>query len=164
MKHASHYLNPRDSAERKTEQTSQLEVDKNQPQTERLLEELAGDGVSVERPKTRGECPTKRPCPFVSCQYHLYLDVTDHGSIKFNFHGRQPWELNESCALDIAEEHPEGKPLSHIGTHFGLTRERIRQIEVTALDKMRDEHDLEELKHMFQPDDKETADPCDHLN
>lgn len=165
MKRASHYLDPRDHAARKTLQTSQKEVDNHQPETERVIDQLQQEGVTTERPKTRGECPTKRPCPFVSCQYHLYLDVTDHGSIKYNFHGRAPWELNESCALDIAEEHPDGKPLSHIGKHFGLTRERIRQIEVAALKKIRKEYDLDDLQNLLRPsDDKEKLQSWDdHL-
>ena len=32
--------------------------------------------ADVERPKTRGECENgQRPCPFVSCKWHLYLNV-----------------------------------------------------------------------------------------
>src|SRR5688572_696068 len=43
--------------------------------------------VDVLRPATRGECKEEaRPCPWVSCKYHLYLDVNpETGSIKLNF-------------------------------------------------------------------------------
>ena len=56
------------------------------------------------RPKVRSECENgERPCPFVSCKYHLYLDVNpETGSIKLNFPDSEVWELEETCALDVA--------------------------------------------------------------
>lgn len=36
----------------------------------------AGGDAPYERPRTRGECRDGfRPCPFVACKYHLYLDI-----------------------------------------------------------------------------------------
>src|SRR3984957_9957175 len=33
--------------------------------------------VDVERPQTRADCASgERPCPFVSCKHHLFLDVS----------------------------------------------------------------------------------------
>src|SRR5689334_13616880 len=60
----------------------------------------------VERPKTRGECAnTIRPCPFVSCSHHLYLDVNpETGAIKFNFPKLEVWEMPETCCLDVADK------------------------------------------------------------
>ena len=46
---------------------------------------------------------SERPCPYVSCKHHLYLDVTEFGGIKLNFPGLEVWELEETCALDVAE-------------------------------------------------------------
>src|SRR5690606_7767913 len=42
---------------------------------------------SYWRPTSRGECANvARPCPYVSCKYHLYIDVNPStGSIKVNF-------------------------------------------------------------------------------
>jgi len=39
------------------------------------------------RPRTRADCKdAPRPCPFVSCKHHLYLDVSPRtGAIKMNF-------------------------------------------------------------------------------
>ncbi|NUQ78861.1 MAG: hypothetical protein HUU21_35500, partial [Polyangiaceae bacterium] len=39
------------------------------------------------KPRARGECVDgPRPCPYVSCQHHLYLDVSPRtGAIKLNF-------------------------------------------------------------------------------
>ena len=57
------------------------------------------------RPQTRAECEGgARPCPYVSCVHHLYLDVSEQtGAIKMNFPDLEPWELTESCALDVAD-------------------------------------------------------------
>src|SRR5438094_1997367 len=57
------------------------------------------------RPRTRAECRGgQRPCPWVACKHHLYLDINPKtGSIKLNFPDLEPWELQQSCALDIAD-------------------------------------------------------------
>jgi len=57
------------------------------------------------KPKTRAECADgARPCPYVSCKYHLYIDVSPRtGAIKLNFPDLEVWELPESCALDVAD-------------------------------------------------------------
>ena len=57
------------------------------------------------RPTTRAECKDmERPCPYVSCKYHLYIDVHPvRGSIKLNFPDLEVWEMTETCALDVAD-------------------------------------------------------------
>lgn len=99
----------------------------------------------VERPKTRGECQHgARPCPFVSCKYHLYLDVSPRsGSIKLNFPDLEVWEMGESCALDVAER--EGITLEEVGEKMNLTRERSRQLQSAALAKLKD-RDMDDWK------------------
>ena len=86
-----------------------------------------------ERPRTRAECrDMPRPCPYVSCKHHLYLDVNPHtGSIKLNFPDLEPWELAHTCALDVADE--GSRTLEEIGEITNLTRERVRQVEVRGL-------------------------------
>ena len=93
---------------------------------------------TVERPMARNDCrDAERPCPFVSCKYHLYLDVNpETGSIKLNFPDLEVWELEETCALDVAER--GGITLEEVGEILNLTRERIRQVEVKGLDKLRE--------------------------
>jgi hypothetical protein len=94
--------------------------------------------VDYDRPQTRAECrDDKRPCLYVSCRYHLYLDVNPvTGSIKLNFPDKEVWELEETCALDVAER--GGITLEEVGEIMNLTRERIRQVEVSGLEKLRD--------------------------
>ena len=89
--------------------------------------------ADVERPHTRGECrEAARPCPWVACKHHLYLDINPRtGSIKLNFPDLEPWELAHTCALDVAES--GGRTLEEIGTITNLTRERVRQVEVRGL-------------------------------
>src|SRR5689334_22961695 len=55
--------------------------------------------AGIERPRTRAECgDVPRPCPFVSCKHHLYLDVSRRtGSIKLNFPDLEVWEMTTSC-------------------------------------------------------------------
>jgi len=88
------------------------------------------------KPRTRAECANGvRPCPFISCKHHLYIDVSARtGAIKLNFPDLEVWEMNESCALDVADR--GGTTLEDVGAIMNLTRERIRQLEVKALAKL----------------------------
>src|SRR5439155_26727050 len=98
------------------------------------------------KPRTRAECVDgPRPCPFVSCQHHLYLDVSARtGAIKLNFPDLEVWEMNETCALDIADR--GGTTLEDVGAIMNLTRERIRQVEVKALAKLEALKDMSALR------------------
>lgn len=88
--------------------------------------------IDHERPRTRAECADgPRPCPYVSCQYHLFLDVAENGNIKLNFPDIEPDQLAHSCSLDVADR--GGATLEEVAALMNLTRERIRQIEVLAL-------------------------------
>jgi len=94
-------------------------------------------------PATRAECRDgPRPCPVLRCKWHTFLDVTEEGTIKFNFphllaaDGTPDLDgLAESCVLDVAERGPS--TLEEIGALLSLTRERIRQVEVDAMTHLR---------------------------
>lgn len=102
------------------------------------LGELLVHPAGVERPVVRGDCEEDpgRPCPWVSCPHHLYLDVNpETGAIKLNFPHLEVWEMRESCSLDVADR--GGITLEEVGAIANLTRERIRQIEVRGLTKIK---------------------------
>ncbi|HET9931860.1 MAG TPA: sigma factor-like helix-turn-helix DNA-binding protein [Polyangiaceae bacterium] len=98
------------------------------------------------KPRTRAECAEgPRPCPFVSCKHHLYIDVSPRtGAIKLNFPDLEVWDLGESCALDVADR--GGTTLEDVGAIMNLTRERIRQVEVKALAKLEALRDMMALR------------------
>jgi hypothetical protein len=98
------------------------------------------------KPHTRVECVDgARPCPYVSCQHHLYLDVSARtGAIKLNFPDLEVWDMNETCALDVADR--GGTTLEDVGAIMNLTRERIRQVEVKALAKLEALRDMASLR------------------
>jgi hypothetical protein len=93
--------------------------------------------IEAARPRSRADCAQgARPCMFISCKHHLYLDVNPAtGSIKLNFPDKEVWELDETCALDVADR--GGITLEEVGTIMNLTRERIRQVETRGLLKLR---------------------------
>ncbi len=105
------------------------------------------------RPKLRSECINNgvRPCPFVSCAHHLFLDVRKVqrvvrsrkipreavDTIRINFPVFSPLDLEFSCSLDEVREFPDGMTLEEMGQRMNLTRERVRQLEVAVLEKIR---------------------------
>lgn len=108
---------------------------------------LYPDVEDVVKPKTRAECATagERPCPFVSCKHHLYLDVSARtGAIKLNFPDLEVWEMTETCALDVADR--GGTTLEEVGAIMNLTRERIRQVEVKGLAKLQALREMSALR------------------
>ncbi|WP_041453522.1 sigma factor-like helix-turn-helix DNA-binding protein [Anaeromyxobacter dehalogenans] len=102
------------------------------PELDEVMKEM-----EARRPRSRAECANgPRPCMFISCKHHLYLDVNPStGSIKLNFPDREVWELGETCALDVADR--GGITLEEVGSIMNLTRERIRQVETRGLLKLR---------------------------
>ncbi len=81
----------------------------------------------------------------MSCQHHLFLDVSARtGAIKLNFPDLEVWDMNESCALDVADR--GGTTLEDVGAIMNLTRERIRQVEVKALAKLHALNDMMDLR------------------
>lgn len=110
-----------------------------------VAEHKFGEG----KPETLGECESlglggATPCPYVSCAYHLFLDVSeDTGSIKLNFPPRDESEealeealrsMPSTCAFAAIDR--GDLTLEATGEAYNITRERTRQIEGRALAKV----------------------------
>ena len=107
------------------------------PEDELLLieGELPHEAELPPRPTRRSECAgTPRPCPWVMCRHHLYLDVRNDGVVRLNFPGGVETMLS-TCALDLADDGP--RTLDQVATLMGMSRERVRQLEERALVKLR---------------------------
>ena|SRR5882757_525715 len=43
-----------------------------------------GEDDAPTRPQTRADCAQQpRPCPWISCRYHLLLDVSENGQLRY---------------------------------------------------------------------------------
>ena len=88
--------------------------------------------LGTPRPRTRGDCATvPRPCPYVGCHHNLWSEVCIRGRYV------PPWEMPPdcSCALDVADM--GGLTMEEVGTVLGVTRERVRQIELKLRRQLR---------------------------
>lgn len=102
------------------------------------LRVLNGDGDAIEIrdgvPRTRAECKNgPRPCPYIRCQYHLWLDTYDEHWNSPTGKPQRPSKLRPrwlespmppSCALDIADQ----------------TRESGRVLEYSKIGKLMAKH------------------------
>ena len=109
-----------------------------------LGEQLCLDTLLIPRPKVRGDCMrSPRPCPFVSCRHHLYLDVLPEGEVRFNFPLKESWELEHTCSLDIADDNDAHAnstgetALLRVGTLLNVPGEVVREIEGPAIAKLK---------------------------
>jgi hypothetical protein len=110
-----------------------------------------------QRPRTRAECGEERPCPYVSCEYHLYLDIARRRDrIRLNFPDLDVEDMAETCALDLAERGGEpgsgqgiGLTLDTIAACMNLTSETVRKIEIRARGKLRRLSKVTELGREF---------------
>jgi hypothetical protein len=86
-----------------------------------------------------------RPCPWVSCKFNTWAEITRFGSIKVIRKNLRPWDIDpkKSCILDTIDDHKGGEiTLDKIGSILNITRERVRQIEFNGLQKMSDDGPL----------------------
>lgn len=101
------------------------------------------------RPRTRADCAgVPRPCPFVGCRWHLFLDVRRSGSLLLNFPGLDPSQLppRQSCVLDVIADAPAGLPRKALGRLLGIGKDRVRQLELEALARLRADLGEEQLR------------------
>jgi hypothetical protein len=91
--------------------------------------------AGIARPRTFGQCQPG-PCPWVSCRYHLYLDVDQvTGALKLVFPHLEVWQLAETCALRAAAR--GGLSLEQVGRLTNRSQEGVSKIEEPALAKIR---------------------------
>lgn len=79
-----------------------------------------------------------RPCIRASCRWHLLLEISARGRVKVNFPEALDGDFDamaDTCALDIVDR--GGASLEGVGRAMNITRERVRQIEEQAMNKMR---------------------------
>lgn len=92
----------------------------------------------VLRPQTRADClpggiNAARPCPFVSCRYHLAVHVDGPDLIVVT---EDPATLPQSCTLDVADvtdDSGRAVLLRDLEPYFGVTRENVRRLQMTAI-------------------------------
>lgn len=95
--------------------------------------------LEAARPKTRADCKdSPRPCPWVSCRYHLYLEVSANGWLKLMFPHLEVEDMKESCALDVADRAADdGLTLEQLGLTLNISLEGARQVELDVLAELR---------------------------
>ena len=112
----------------------------------------------IERPQTRAECiDGPRPCPWISCRYHLLIDVKPSGAVIANVkepgqyghrtisrHTRRPIDdqnlddqllermetMSDTCALDVAER--GGASHKEVGELLGIRKQSVLRIQASA--------------------------------
>jgi hypothetical protein len=80
------------------------------------------------KPITRADCiDGPRPCPWLKCRYNLLNEAHQtNGKHKVDLAG-------ETCYLDIVDDSPGGMTLDRVARLEGVTKERVRQLEIKAL-------------------------------
>lgn len=111
------------------------------------------------RPRTRGDCVGgPRPCPWAACRFSLILEVhPSSGHLKVTIDPEQLELAPETCSLDVADRSAAGEEvtLDQVGRLLGgVTRERVRQIEASALRKLQRKpgRELAKLRSMAEPE------------
>lgn len=105
-------------------------------------------------PGGRDQCATgQRPCQYVRCKYHLWLqldqdragrphhgkrapttlrDVWTETNRYPRWHVRPDCQLPPSCALDFVRDNPDGVTSAELGIALGIGEERARQLAEAA--------------------------------
>jgi hypothetical protein len=89
-----------------------------------------------QAPKTRAECiEGHRPCPFTTCRHHMIRAISADRILKMTLD--EVNEMTSTCVLDVTAANPDGLTLEAIGSHLGVTKETVRNIELRALNILR---------------------------
>jgi len=95
----------------------------------------------TRRPSTRGSCPLSRPCPWLSCRYHLgveyWRDSVRGERLKLLRPEVERGDLStcpSTCALDLVDAGPMGLPA--IARLYGTSKNAVHRILHVALEKV----------------------------
>lgn len=110
--------------------------------------------VVRERPACRSECrDLSRPCPYVTCRYHLLVDIGSDGRLlkMREFDENDPdsiaaaiEEMDETCALDVADR--GGVTSVRVADLVGIRRQGVEEI-ISEVGAQLDRDDFEERDH-----------------
>ena len=119
------------------EEPIEVEIIGVDPETlEDYDDDVTDEELHAMKPKNRSECVEGlRPCPWVSCRYNLFLDIRQDGILRLNFPTKEPEDMYQSCALDLAEDGP--RTLEQVAIIMGMSKERARQIEDAVMRKLK---------------------------
>jgi hypothetical protein len=99
------------------------------------LRTLKRSGMETTMPSTWGECQERDDpfCPFVGCKFHLYLYIDQaSGAVIVNFPGKEPWELEQTCALKVVQDNPNGMELEAIAALMNVTDAVVQRMEARS--------------------------------
>ena len=101
----------------------------------------------AQRPKTRADCVGGiRPCPWVSCRHHLFLEVDHRGrEVRTNPVAEDPLDLPQTCSLDVAEQ--GGVLMEEVADLLGVSRQRVDLLLDRTIIKLRINPVLKKLRH-----------------
>ncbi len=97
---------------------------------------------SPDAPTERAQCiDGPRPCKWTDCRHHLWaVDGEDRPGRRWSTddqrHAVVRQHSPETCALDVADRHPDGMGPEAVAALLGVTAERVRQIEDVARGSM----------------------------
>jgi hypothetical protein len=93
------------------------------------------DAIDFVRPKRREDCAAAiRPCPWGGCEFNLAVDISRrNGTMQIV---GDPELMSETCVLDVVDR--GGATLEEVGAIYGVTRERMRQVEAGAAAKLKE--------------------------
>jgi hypothetical protein len=96
-----------------------------------------GSGEQRALPASFAQCPSG-PCPYVTCKYHLYLDITFDGGIRLNFPEIEPTDMMFPCALRFAANLGEHS-FDELSRYVNTKPNMLRNVFAKALRKLKEE-------------------------
>lgn len=97
--------------------------------------------MAARPPATRGDCVDgPRPCQRSLCKWHLSHVYTPRNAPESEVIGlRVIQDGGDTCALDLADE---GAGEGRVARALGVTRQRVRELEIAALNELANNPDV----------------------